>query len=112
MDALFKRDEGENKLRKLLFFYAPWCGPCHLVEREMIRNLEEVIGKELIERINVQENPLVAERYGVTKLPTSIIKEKDTILREYTGAIPLNEVKQILLDRTNARDGEERIEKI
>lgn len=84
-------------MRKLLFFYAPWCGPCHWVENEMICKLEEEVGREKIERVNVQEKPLIAERYRVSKLPTSIIKEKDHVLREYTGAIPIEEVKQILI---------------
>ena len=44
-------------MKKLLFFHAPWCPPCRLVEREVVTPLEQEIGSEKIQRINAQNEP-------------------------------------------------------
>lgn len=62
-------------MRKLLFFYAPWCSPCRYFEQEFIIPLSERVGKEKIEKINVQENPFLADKYGVTRLPCAMMIE-------------------------------------
>ena len=51
---------------KLLDFYADWCGPCKVME-PIVSELEKSYN---IEKINVDENPEVAEKYGVMSIPT------------------------------------------
>lgn len=61
---------------KLLDFWAPWCGPCHVMAPVLEEIKKELAGKAEIEEINVDENQAKASEYGVMSIPTYII-EKD-----------------------------------
>lgn len=58
---------------KLLDFWAPWCGPCHVMNPVLEELEKEVAGKVEIEKINVDENPKKASEYGVMSIPTYVI---------------------------------------
>jgi len=60
---------------KLLDFWAEWCGPCKIMNPIIDELEKEVTGIE-IERINVDENGEITQKYGVMSIPTYII-EKD-----------------------------------
>ena len=61
---------------KLLDFWAPWCGPCHVMAPVLEEIKKELAGKVELEEINVDENPQKASEYGVMSIPTYVI-EKD-----------------------------------
>ena len=79
-------------MRKLLFFYAPWCPPCRFYEKEFISFLEKIVGKDQIQRVDAQADPLTAEKYHVDKLPTVVLLDGATVRMNRTGAIDVNEV--------------------
>lgn len=60
-------------MNKLLDFWAPWCSPCKTME-PIVEELEkELTGKVEIEKINVDEKPEQASKYGVMSIPTYIV---------------------------------------
>ena len=54
-------------------FWAPWCGPCMAVEPVLSDLAEKHAGRVEFTKLNIDENPLVASRYGVLAIPTAIL---------------------------------------
>ncbi len=58
-------------------FYAEWCGPCKLAGPIVDKLSTELQGKVLIAKVDVDENPAIAQKYGVMSIPTVLIFNKD-----------------------------------
>lgn len=91
---IFKEDM--LPVRKLLFFYAPWCPPCHFYDREIITPLEQQIGADRIMRVNAQDSPFTAEKYGVDKLPAIIILDGNKRILQSTGGYTTEYLQEIM----------------
>lgn len=84
-------------MRKLLFFYATWCPPCRFYGREVITPLEQCVGSDRIIRVNAQDDPQMAEKYGVDKLPTIVIIDGDKRILQSTGGYTVEGLIEIML---------------
>lgn len=56
-------------MKSLMFFHASWCGPCKKKEKDVIDPLVEKYGSDRIVKIDAWNNPVVAEKFGVGRLP-------------------------------------------
>ena len=71
-DTSFKNDV-ESTGTVLVDFWAPWCGPCKMIA-PVLEELDKEIGSNLkIAKVNVDDNPESAGRYGVMSIPTLIL---------------------------------------
>ncbi len=75
-------------------FWAEWCGPCKMIAPA----LEEISGslgaKVKIVKLNVDENPATAQKYGIMSIPTLMIFKNGTMAARQVGAAPKQKLEQ------------------
>lgn len=69
----FKQEVLEAKIFVLLDFWAPWCGPCQAAAPLLDKISSERKGKIKVVKVNTDENPDLANKYGVMSIPTLIL---------------------------------------
>ena len=69
----------------LVDFYADWCGPCKMAEPVLAELSESYKDKVLIFKLNVDENPQTAGKYGVMSIPTKILIKKGNEIDRQVG---------------------------
>jgi thioredoxin 1 len=79
-------------------FWAPWCGPCRLVGPIVEELAPSYDGKAVIGKLNVDDNPMVAQRFGVTSIPTMMMFKGGKLVDRMVGAAPRTAL-QTFIDR-------------
>jgi thioredoxin 1 len=69
-------------------FWAPWCGPCHMVAPILEEIAKEYDGKLIVAKVNTDENPEWAIKYGVQGIPTLLYVANGEIVDRQVGASP------------------------
>ena len=69
-------------------FWAPWCGPCRIVGPIVEELAPTYEGKAVIAKMNVDENPEIAGRFGVTSIPTMMMFKEGKLVDRMVGAAP------------------------
>jgi thioredoxin 1 len=87
-DASFKQDVLESDVPVLVDFWAPWCGPCRMVAPVVEEIAEQYAGKVKVVKLNTDENPQVANQYGIRSIPTLMIFKEGQRVDMVVGAVP------------------------
>ncbi len=72
----------------LVDFWAEWCGPSRMVGPIVDELATEYDGKAVIGKLNVDENPAIAETYGIRSIPTMLVFKGGEIVDKIVGAVP------------------------
>jgi thioredoxin 1 len=87
-DAAFEKSVLQNPLPVIVDFWAPWCGPCKMVSPMLEKIAGELGEKLIVAKINTDENPEWANKYGVQGIPTILFVFGGKIVHRQVGALP------------------------
>jgi len=95
-DSVFETMVLKSSIPVIVDFWAPWCGPCRMVAPILEKIAKEYDGKVTVAKVNTDENPEWATRYGVQGIPTMLFVANGKILHTQVGALPEGTLRDIL----------------
>jgi len=87
-DATFQAEVLEAEKPIMVDFWAEWCGPCRAVSPILDKIAEENADKLSIVKLNVDDNPEIAMKYGITSIPAMYVFKGGEVVKRVIGAKP------------------------
>ncbi len=95
-DSNFDQLVLQAKTPVMVDFWAAWCGPCRMVAPVVEELAKEYEGKVSFAKVDVDQNPKTASKYGIMSIPTLLIFKKGEPVSNIVGFRPKAELKQSL----------------
>jgi thioredoxin len=92
----FEQEVLQSETPVLVDFWAEWCGPCHAVAPVLDRIVDERAGELKLVKLNIDEEPAFAARYGVQSIPTMILFKGGEPAAAAIGAQPKTALERAL----------------
>lgn len=95
-DDAFQQEVLQSKEPVLVDFWAPWCGPCRMVAPTVEELANENTGSIKVFKINIDDSPGAAEKYGVSSIPTLMVFKNGEVVDRFVGVQTKARLQQAL----------------
>jgi thioredoxin 2 len=91
-DGTFAEQVERSSTPVLLDLWADWCGPCHRLAPTIDQLSRELEGRVKVAKLNIDENPMTANRFGVQSIPTLLVLKGGAEVDRLVGVQPKQEI--------------------
>ena len=95
-EATFDVEVGKHAEVLMVDFWAEWCAPCRTIAPTLDELAREGLGKVSLVKVNVDDNPALAARYGIRSIPTILFIKGGAVVDQVVGAVPKAQLKKKL----------------
>ena len=95
-DSNFDSDVLKSDKAVLVDFWAEWCGPCRMIAPSVEASAEEYTGKVDVFKMNVDENPMVPNQFGIRGIPTLIVFKGGQEQERIVGAVNREAIAKVV----------------
>lgn len=95
-EATFDQHVAQHPELLMVDFWAEWCAPCKMLAPVLDELVRESGGKITLAKVNVDDNPGLAARYGIRSIPTVLLVKAGKVVDQIIGAVPKAQLKKKL----------------
>jgi thioredoxin 1 len=95
-DDTFDNEVVQSQTPTLVDFWAPWCGPCRAIAPMVEELAGTYAGKINVRKMNIDDHPKVAGRYGIRAIPTVLLFKGGQVVDQVVGAVPRAKLEEML----------------
>jgi thioredoxin 1 len=95
-DDNWKKEVAESGIPVLVDFWAEWCPPCRMIAPSIDALATAYSGRVKVGKLNVDENPMVAQAFGIRSIPTLLVFKGGKVADQQIGAVPHPRIAQMV----------------
>jgi thioredoxin 1 len=93
-EETFDAEMGKHEELLMVDFWAEWCAPCRAIAPALDELARESAGKVRLAKVNIDEHPALAARYGIRSIPTILFIKSGEVVDQVIGAVPKAQIKK------------------
>ena len=93
-EETFDAEMGKHDELLMVDFWAEWCAPCRAIAPALDELARESAGKVSLAKVNIDEHPALAARYGIRSIPTILFIKSGEVVDQVIGAVPKAQIKK------------------